>query len=375
MSMHRLVRMSFVALLAGTVAATSVVLSPTALASTGTVAEHVAEVDGVVYATAQVGDRTIIGGRFTMAGGLPRQNVAAVRADGTVDPLWDPSVNDVVYAVTGSDDGSTIFLGGGFTTVGGVAHARLAAVDAKTGALVSGWKAQVKNNLVRALAAVGGRLYVGGSFSRIAGRDVNRLALLDQTTGAVDMSFAPRPSATVRAVDVSPDGTKVYAGGAFTVIAGVSRPGLAELDAATGAATAFTPTDGGVVIAIDTMPDGQRVFFASTNNRTWAYDPALADAPAYRVRTGGDVQAIAATSDEVYIGGHFNTLPEAKLDRLALASFDPRDGAVTDWNPGANGPFGVWTITAAPEFLAIGGDFTRVGGVRHQGFARFPGAP
>lgn len=365
----------FLALVAGALVSASLVLVPAAVASTGSVAQDIADVDGIVYASVQVADRTIIGGEFTTAGGLPRQNVAAILADGTVDPTWDPSVEGVVYAVAASDDGTKIFLGGGFTTVGGVAHGRIAAVDSVGGALISGWKTQVKNNLVRALATSSGRLYVGGSFSRIGGRAVPRLASLDQATGAVDTSFAPRPDATVRAVALSPDGQRLYAGGPFKNIAGVARPGAAELRTSDASATGFAPTDGGVVIAIGTTPDGARVFFSSTNNRTHAYDPATSNAPAYRVRTGGDVQAIAATSDEVYIGGHFNTLPEEKVDRLALASFDPSNGAVTDWNPGANGPFGVWTITLAPDFLAIGGDFTRVGGEPHQGFARFPGTP
>jgi WD40 repeat protein len=371
----RFQRLPIIAFVAGSVLSALFIFAPATIASTGSVAEDIADVDGIVYASVQMGDRTIIGGQFTTAGGLPRQNVAAIEADGTVDPTWNPSVDGIVYAVAPSDDGTKIFLGGGFTTVDGVAHGRIAAVDSVTGALISSWKTQAKNNLVRALATSSGRLYVGGSFSRIGGKAVNRLASLDQATGVVNTSFAPHPDATVRAVDVSPDGQKLYAGGPFKNIALVARPGAAELNAADGTATGFAPTDGGVVIAIDTMPDGSRVFFSSTNNRTWAYDPAVSNTPAYRVRTGGDVQAIAATSDEVYIGGHFLTLPEAKVDRLKLASFDPSNGAVTDWNPGANGPFGVWTITAAPDFLAIGGDFTRVGGVRHQGFARFPGTP
>lgn len=371
MRVHRLI----IAALSAVAVAATIFVSPSAMASPGSVPENTAEVNGVVYASIQVGDRTIIGGRFTTAGGLPRSNVAAIRADGTVDPMWDPSVDGIVYAIAAADDGSKIFLGGGFTTVGGVAHGRLAAVDPASGALITSWKTKARNNLVRGLATSSGRLYVAGSFSSIGGTDINRLASLDQTTGTVDLSFAPRPNATVRAVGVSPDGSKVYVGGPFSNIAGVARPGIAELNAVTGTATAFAPTDGGVVIALDPTPSGGRVFFSSTNNRTYAYDPAVSNSPAYRVRTGGDVQAIAATSDEVYIGGHFDTLPEAKLARLALASFDPSNGVATNWNPGANGPFGVWTITAAPNFLAVGGDFTRVGGIGQQGFARFPGTP
>jgi hypothetical protein len=337
------------------------------------------EVAGVVYATTQVGALTYIGGSFTSVSGVPRSNVAAIRADGSLDPTWNPSTNGVVYALAASSDGSKVFLGGGFTTVGGQTRGRLAVVTPDTGQLVPGWTTVPSNNLVRALVVDSGdRLYVGGSFGRIGGRAVGRLAALSQSTGAVDTGFVPNPSGTVRALTLSDDGTRLYAGGPFTAVRGVARPGVAELEAASGALTSFAPTDGGVVISMDTTPSG-RLFFGTTSNRTWAYDPAKGGVPEYRIRTGGDVQGIYATDEEVYIGGHFNTLPEAKLERVGLASFLPADGQVTGWNPGANGPFGVWTIAptrtaVSPEAvpgLSIGGDFTVVGGVARRGYARF----
>jgi hypothetical protein len=339
------------------------------------------QVPGVVYAITQVGDRTYIGGSFNSVSGVPRQNVAAISADGTVDPSWNPSTDGVVYALAASADGSKVFLGGGFTTVGGQSRSRLAAVSPDTGELLSDWAATAKNNLVRALVADSDdRLYVGGSFTSFSDRSIARLAAVDQSTGAVDTSFAAAPSSTVRALALSEDGTKLYAGGPFTTIGGASRPGAAELNATSGAATSFAPTDGGVVISMDVTPSG-RLFFGTTSNRTYAYDPSASGAPVYRVRTSGDVQAILATDEEVYIGGHFSNLPEAKLERVHIASFrNLKDsGEPTSWNPGANGSYGVWAIgltrtalspDAAPA-LSIGGDFTRVAGAARRGYARF----
>lgn len=337
------------------------------------------EVVGVVYAITQVGTRTYIGGAFTSVAGVPRANVAAIGPDGRLDPSWNPSTNGTVYALAASDDGGTVFLGGGFTTVGGQARGRLAAVSADTGALSATWTTAPSNNLVRALVTgADNRLYVGGGFSGIGGRAIPRLASVDQTTGAVDRSFVPAPGGTVRALTMSEDRTRLYAGGPFTTVAGMARPGVAEMDAASGALTGFAPSEGGVVISMDATPSG-RLFFGTTSNRTYAYDLASDNVPEYRVRTGGDVQAIYATDTEVYIGGHFNTLPEAKLERVALASFDPANGVTTGWNPGANGPFGVWAISPTVNplspgvlpALSIGGDFTRTGGLARRGYARY----
>ena len=335
------------------------------------------QVNGVVYAITQVGGTTYIGGSFTSVGGVARQNVAAIRADGTLDPNWNPTANGIVYALAASSDGSKVFIGGAFTTVGGQARGRLAAVTPDTGAVLAGWTTTAKNNTVRALEAdAGDRLYVGGNFGGIGGRAVTRLAALSQTTGAVDPAFAPQPNNTVRGLALSQDATKVYTVGSFTAVGGQSRPGAAELSSA-GSVTSFAPTEGGVAISVDVTPSG-RMFFGTTSNRTYAYDPAT-NTPQYRVRTGGDVQAILATNDEVYIGGHFTTLPEAKLNRLHIASFLPADGKPTAWNPGVNGPYGVWAFgltqtplspTAAPA-LSVGGDFTVAGGVSRRGYARF----
>jgi hypothetical protein len=336
------------------------------------------DVTGVVYAITQVGDRTYIGGSFTSVSGQPRANLAAVLGDGSLDLAWAPSTDGIVYALAASSDGTKVYVGGTFETINGVAR-RLAALTPDTGALVAGWNTTTSNNTVRALVADrANRLYVGGSFSRIGGQGIARFAALDQTTGAVDKAFVPAPNNTVRALDVSDDGQHLYAGGSFTMIRGLPRVGAAELVPATGAVTAFAPTDGGVVISLDVSPTG-RLFFGTTNNRTWAYDPAADNLPEYRVRSSGDVQAILATADEVYVGGHFSGFPEVKLERLHVASFRAADGQVTGWNPGANGSYGVWafglTRTALspnqPPALSVGGDFTRVGGAARRGYARF----
>jgi hypothetical protein len=332
---------------------------------------------GVVYAIAQIGDLTYLGGSFTAVNGVGRANLAAVRADGSLDPSWTPSTDGIVYALAASADGSKVYVGGTFTTVNGQAR-RLAAVTADTGALVAGWSTTTSNNTVRALAADrAGRLYVGGSFSRIGGRAIARLAALDQATGAVDPAFAPQPNNTVRALGLTDDGSRLYAGGSFTTVGGQPRPGAAELTTA-GATTSFAPTEGGVAISLDVSPTG-RLFFGTTNNRTWAYDPTLSDLPRYRVRTSGDVQAILATADEVYVGGHFSGFPEAKLNRLHIGSFLAADGTPTGWDPGANGTYGVWALgltrdgplPGAVDALSVGGDFTRVAGAARRGYARF----
>jgi len=382
------------ALVSGVLAATAVMTVTSASASPLPTTVGTAKVDcitvdpntgtcilqGSVYAITQVGSRTYIGGTFNSVSGVARRNVAAIRADGTLDPTWNPDTDGVVYALAASSDGSKIFIGGGFTTVGGQPRSRLAAVTPDTGAQIAGWTATVKNNFVRALVADSAdRLYVGGSFSTIGGRAIPRLAALKQSTGAVEhTAFSAAPGDTVRALALSEDGTKLYAGGPFTTFDGLARRGAAEMKAANGDLTEFSPTESGAVISMDVSPSG-RLFFGTQSNRTYAYNPAASNVPVYTVRSSGDVQAILATDTEVYVGGHFSGFPEVKINRLHLASFSTANGEITGWNPGPNGTYGVWAIgltrtavspTAVPA-VSVGGDFTVMAGKARRSYARF----
>jgi uncharacterized repeat protein (TIGR01451 family)/uncharacterized delta-60 repeat protein len=75
--------------------------------------------NGQVSAIAlQPDGRVLIGGEFTAIGGVPRNHIARLNADGSLDTTFDPGVgaNDVVYAIAVESDG-TILIGGAFTLV------------------------------------------------------------------------------------------------------------------------------------------------------------------------------------------------------------------------------------------------------------------
>lgn len=330
--------------------------------------------EATVHAIAPAGARLLVGGAFRMLNGLARNNLAAIdTATGEVDPAWNPDANNQVRSLAPASDGSTIFVGGTFTRLGGKARGRIGAVDAVTGA-VGNWNPGTVGG-VRAVAVGDDRVYVGGNFTSIGGVARTRLAAVDATSGVVDPAFAPAADAEVRALAVSPDGARLYAVGYFKAIAGVARPGAAALDATTGAATSFSPSAGGAAIALALSPDATRLYFSTTSNRTYAYEPAAGNTPVWTLRTGGDVQAIAASAGEVYVGGHFTNFPVEKLSRLHLGSVNAATGTATSWDPRPDGAFGVWALTALPGALLAGGDFDKVGGKTQPRFARFTGTP
>ncbi len=350
-----------------------------AYAGVSAVPDDTPRVNGIVYAIAQVGTRTIIGGAFTKVSGKARDHVAAIRADGKLDPDFKPDVNGIVYSLAAAADDATVFIGGLFSRAGGADRANLAAVDAVTGAARPEWTADTTGETpeVLALAVSGTQLFAGGQFSGIDGTNRRRVAALSVGYGDVIRTFDPLPDlGTVRFLAPNPDGTTIFAGGGFETIGGQSRPaGVAELFADTGLATPFNPQAvGSGVVAMGISPRADRIYFGVRDNRVFAYDVA-SSVLLWTTKNSGNTQAIAVTDTEIYLGGHFSQNNDTRIKRLWIMSLHV-DGTITGWDPQLSGSnWSVWAIVATPTALQVGGGFTKVGDLARPHFARFSGTP
>lgn len=141
---------------------------------------------------------------------------------------------------------------------------------------------------------VGNRAYVAGTFTTIANRaGTNRttyqqagLAAFNATTGVVDPAFRPVfTNGGVEAVEASPDGTKLFIGGSFGTVNGLTHKAIARIDPATGA-----PIES----------------FTANGN--------------------GKVQELAVTNTTVYAGGRFSLINN--VPRGALVALDASTGEV-----------------------------------------------
>jgi hypothetical protein len=131
-----------------------------------------------------------------------------------------------------------------------------------------------------------------------------------------------------------------------------------------------------VGVAVALSPDGSRVYFSTEHNRLVSYRPAISNKPIFKWLLDGDAQAIAASATQIYFGGHFVHLTRGVTNavRHHLGSVS-RTGALTPWDPGADGTMGIWSAVVGPTGLQLGGDFTTVGGLPRPGYARFGGTP
>lgn len=223
------------------------------------------------------------------------------------------------------------------------------------------------NGDVYAVARVGTRVYLAGDFTSLTdghGHSVPRMriAALDAVTGAPVDGFAPRADDVVWSLAVSPDGTRVYVGGAFHAIDGEANARLAAVDAGTGRPLPGWSADvkGGIVrdLAASThavyVGGGFTSVAGSRARDLAALDPITGSRlPGWRAETDGSVRAVSLSAEDgrLYVGGTFSTVGGAR--RRNLAVLEASSGAVLPWNPAP--PYPVLDIVASPQAAFVAG--------------------
>lgn len=374
--------------------------------------------DGTVWALAVVGDTVVVGGTFTKVQNSARTttyNRTNIFAYGLHDGqirAFAPSVDAAVYSLAPGPD-NTVFAGGSFKTVNGTAQRGLARFSLGNGSRLAGFKAKINWGDVRAMAVRGQRLYVGGTFSAINGTSRAALARVSVTDGTVDTGFdaklsAPGLSRTrVEHFDVSPDGTRLVAVGAFLRVGTLTRTQIALFDVggSTAAVTSwYTSTyEQQCMDGFDTYlrqvkfsPGGSYFVVVSTGRAaspTSACDSAARfeatgggrHNPTWVQRTGGDsLYAVAVTGSAVYVGGHQRFLDNPNgndsdgpgpgaVSRPGIGAVDPSTGKALPWNPTRSRGVGVRAFVVVPGVgLLVGSDTDKLGKEFHGRVGMFP---
>jgi hypothetical protein len=260
-----------------------------------------------VHALAVSGSTVYVGGEFTVAGGQPRNRIAALVASTGAATAWNPNASGTVYSL--AQGASTVYVGGEYSSIGGQTRNSLAELDASTG-LATSWNPNILRlgvpGSVSALQVVGPKIYAGGNFNSVGGQAHDNLAALDVATAA-PAPWNASPDADI--VSLAVDGTTVYVGGSFQNVGGQARSYLAAVDATSGAVTAWNPG---------------------------------ADA---------NVNSVALSGSTLYTGGNFGTV--GGQVRPGVASLDLTTGAATDWNP--NTWVGAFALAVDPSTVYAGG--------------------
>jgi len=236
-------------------------------------------------------------------------------------------MNGFVYALAVLD--GKLYAGGSFTTAGTVSASRIACWDPANStwsALGPGIIDNGDHPRVLCLAALDGKLYVGGEFTAVGGISANRIACWDPVTRTWSplgsgIRNQPYCSTSVYALAVL-DG-RLYVGGFFTIAGGLSANGIASWDPASSAWSALGEGVG------DISPS---------------------------------VSALAALDGKLYAGGQFGTA--GGHDAHHIACWDPSNSTWSALGAGIDGTYSTVHALAAREGrLYVGGNFFVAGGV------------
>lgn len=187
--------------------------------------------DSVRAVLALPGGRVLVGGGFSRIDGQALSGIALLRADGSVDPAFEPGngFDGTVLGLALQADGKLLAVGD-FSAVNGYPRYGIARLN-PGGEVDAGFDPGNGADFpVTAIAVqANGRLVIGGRFTRIDGFDRNRIARLNPD-GSVDPEFDAGDGAngTIETLVLQPDG-RILVAGDFTVIDGVNRARLARL--------------------------------------------------------------------------------------------------------------------------------------------------
>ena len=428
-----------------------------------------------VTAIAEIGDRVYVGGEFTdlvkddrdrTPSGVPLAYLAELGTSGLPVPgsVFNATVklDGPVRALHRSADGHRLYVGGEFNRVNGEIRRRLVALDPATGQIDRSFNPPEPSGYVAAIVQAGSRLYIAGGFTRLGPVNYHQLAALDVTGGAPAPGFVPPPrypgrfeghtgkrndnpttsgdlTGVITSLLVTPDGRYLMVGGSFLHFGfddaadpNHKHSGLVALDTVTGALTSWQPEQGSnssrPVFGMTAYPGDPRaiginapvmIFTASggAGGRVIAWLPGGKTTQLWRGNMDGDVMAVAATRDRVYVVGHYDhTVPDPSDPCLDvrdlgdgrygvscpdgtpsrhLAAFYATGEIVNGKNTGkaridpdftaqADTSEGPYAIFIGADQMYVGGNFSKVastpvatGGMRikRPGFAIYPAVP
>ncbi len=322
--------------------------------------------DSTVLTAVETNGILYVGGYFTQIG--PSTGAfAAVSPTSGVPARPFPYFSGTVSCSIPDGKGG-VYVGGSFVTIGTVVTTNLAHLGADL-TLDPSFAFAIDAG-VTALAVYNDQLLVGGSFNAINGQSRSNLAQVNLVSKQAE-AFGLPIDGPVQALVVS--GDRLYLGGVFTHINDVTRNYLACVDLARGELTAWDPApDSNFNLGVNTLvaTDG-RIYVAGDFNRlastaraqVAAFDATTGqlldwDAHVYVPYTAQTVQALAVSSNAVYIGGNFASL--GGQSRSHLGAVDTITGSVLPWQPGI--PYNaVRALAVSGNTVYVGGDFPGIG--------------
>lgn len=382
-----------------------------------------AQINGVAWDQAIVGDTVFVGGNFSAArpagaaSGVnesPRSHLMSYRLSTGTMTTWNPGANAQIRALAVSPDGTRVYVGGDFTQVAGQNRSRIAAFSATTGQLISSFAPPV-GYTVNDVVATNDTVYVAGNFAGVGSQPRANLAAFDAGSGAL-LGWAPGTDRQVLSIALTEDGAAVLAGGYFETVNGAPVRGLAKIDAVGGQVLPWPVpiSNAGADSAVNNLKvEGDMVFGSgfhfgpggnqegpwqlkvSTGELVWVAD---CHGDTYDIHPSTVVYAVGHAH---YCGNVSMGFPQYSTWRYqhsmawtreptgtnirevyGYANWDGQPSpSIVGWLPTMSiGSFtgqyqAGWTVEGQGDFIVVGGEFPRVNNGAQQGLVRFAKRP
>lgn len=266
------------------------------------------------------GSKWVVGGSFTLVGGVTYNRLARLNSDGTLDNSFNPNVNNIVYAVA-KHPASGYLIGGTFTTVGGTARSRLARLQTNGALDTSFSHTFTGTSEVRVIAPQpDGTILIGGRWTTVSGHSSVGIARLkNDLFNQVDTSFTQTvgTAGAVYAIAVQPDG-KIIIAGQFNSVGSATRVNIARLHPNGALDTGFVPPAlTGIVQTVALQPDGKILVGGSFTNRLARLNPDGSLDTSFDCYANNIPYSIRMHGDEAYIGGEFTQIDGQAMTRVA----------------------------------------------------------
>ncbi|MEJ7693430.1 SdrD B-like domain-containing protein [Daejeonella sp.] len=320
-------------------------------------------VNGKLYAIAHIGTDIYVGGEFTMAGGVPANNIA--KWNGSTWSALGQGLTGIFSKVNAIlAVGTDLYVGGTFSLAGGVSANCIAKWDGYNwtalGAGISGNGNGIWH--VEEIRMIGNNLYAGGLFNLAGGISAKNIAKWNGTSWS---ALAGGFSGVV--LSIAEFNGMVYAGGISGNSGGNnSTSSLYKWNGTSWSLAipwSLTPT------VCDLLVVGPNLYVGGFFTQPWGTNRiAKWDGTTWSsvgTGTNGHIDALVTIGNDIYSGGAFTTA--GGTNHSSVAKWNG-----TNWSGLYGGIAGhVWALTAVGADLYAAGNFLTAGGVSTNYVAKY----